>query len=249
MHVVAPYFFPYAIDPFMSTPIKILMILTSQATMGDDPRPTGVWFEELSTPYYAFVDAGAQVDIASIAGGKIPIDPHSLEADAKSTPSVARFISDATAMQKIQVSMKIDALSTEGYSAVFLPGGHGTMWDLPKSSQLADLLSSAWSNGKVISAVCHGPAGLVNVKDASGKPLLAGRRVSAFTNSEEAAAGLTDKVPFLLETRIRTLGAKYQSGTDFQPYAVRDGRLVTGQNPASSEKVAHLVLEAIQQTR
>ncbi len=233
----------------MSTTIKILVILTSQATMGDDPRPTGVWFEELSTPYYAFVDAGAQVDIASIAGGEIPIDPHSLEAEGKNPPSVERFLKDASAMQKIEVSMKIDGQSTEGYSAVFLPGGHGTMWDLPKSTELASLLSTAWAEGKVVSAVCHGPAGLVNVKDTNGQPLVAGRRVAAFTDSEEAAAGLTDKVPFLLETRIRGLGAKYESGPDFQPFAVRDGKLVTGQNPASSEEVARLVLEAVHETR
>lgn len=233
----------------MSTPIKILMILTSQATMGDDPRPTGVWFEELATPYYAFVDAGAQVDIASIAGGKIPVDPHSLEAGGKNPPSVERFLKDAVAMRKIEVSMKIDGLSAEGYSAVFLPGGHGTMWDLPRSIGLASLLATAWANGKVVSAVCHGPAGLVNVKDADGQPLVAGRRVAAFTDSEEAAAGLTDKVPFLLETRIRGLGARFERGPDFQPFAVRDGQLVTGQNPASSEKVAKLVLEAVHEAQ
>lgn len=231
----------------MSTPIKILMILTSQATMGDDPRLTGVWFEELSTPYYAFVDAGAQVDIASIVGGKIPIDPHSLEGEGHHPPSVERFLKDTSAMRKIEVSMKIDGLSTEGYSAVFLPGGHGTMWDFPKSKQLADLLSAAWTEGKVVSAVCHGPAGLVNVKDVHGQPIVAGRRVSAFTDSEEAAAELTDKVPFLLETRICSQGANFQRGPDFQPFAVRDGNLVTGQNPASSEQVARLVLDAIQE--
>ncbi|BEU98791.1 type 1 glutamine amidotransferase domain-containing protein (plasmid) [Acidovorax sp. DW039] len=233
----------------MSTTIKILMILTSQATMGDGPRPTGVWFEELSTPYYAFVDAGAQVDIASIAGGKIPIDPHSLAVEGKNSPSVERFLKDAAAIRKIEVSMKIDGLSTEGYSAVFLPGGHGTMWDLPRSAELASLLSTAWANGKVVSAVCHGPAGLVNVKDTNGQPLVAGRRVAAFTNSEEAVVGLTDKVPFLLETRISMLGAKYESGPDFQPFAVRDGKLVTGQNPASSDEVARLVLQAVHEAR
>lgn len=233
----------------MSTTLKILVVLTSQATMGDDPRPTGVWFEELSTPYYAFVDAGAQVDIASIAGGKIPIDPHSLDADGKNAPSVERFLRDKAAMAKLTGSFKIDRVTFKGYSAVFLPGGHGTMWDLPMSTKLTDLLSTAWAEGKVISAVCHGPAGLVNVKDANGHPLVAGRSVAAFTNSEEAAAGLTEKVPFLLETRIRGLGANYQSGPDFQPFAVRDGQLVTGQNPASSEKVAELVLEAVREAQ
>ncbi len=233
----------------MSTTLKILMILTSQATMGDDPRPTGVWFEELSTPYYAFVDAGAQVDIASVTGGKVPVDPHSLEADGKNPPSVARFLKDKAAMAKLEGSFKIDNVTPEGYSAVFLPGGHGTMWDLPQSAKLAELLSAAWAKGKVVSAVCHGPAGLLNVKDINGQALVAGRRVAAFTNSEEAAAGLTDKVPFLLETRMRGLGADYQSGPDFQPFAVRDGKLVTGQNPASSAKVAELVLQAVHEAR
>lgn len=229
----------------MSTTLKILMILTSQATMGDDPRPTGVWLEELTTPYYVFVDAGVQVDIASIAGGKIPIDPHSLETKGKNPPSVERFLKDPAAMQKIETSIKVEDISPKGYAAVFLPGGHGTMWDLPTSNDLAKLLTNAWADGKVISAVCHGPAGLVNAKDASGQPLVAGRRVATFTNSEEAAAGLTDMVPFLLETRIRDLGAKYESGPDFQTFAIRDGKLVTGQNPASSAEVARLVLQAI----
>lgn len=233
----------------MSTAINILMILTSQATMGDDPRPTGVWFEELSTPYYAFIDAGAQVDIASIAGGKIPIDPHSLEATGKNPPSVERFLKDEAALAKLEGSLKIDKVTPRGYAAVFLPGGHGTMWDLPGSPRLAELLSAAWAEGKIVSAVCHGPAGLVNVKDANGRALVAGRRVAAFTNSEETAAGLTDKVPFLLETRIRGLGANYQSGPDFQPFAVRDGKLVTGQNPASSGEVARLVLQAIREVQ
>ncbi len=228
-----------------ATPIKILMILTSQATMGDDPRPTGVWFEELATPYYAFVDAGAEVDIASIAGGKIPVDPHSLATKGKNPASVERFIADQAAMTKLNGSYKIDDISPASYAAVFLPGGHGTMWDLPKSTKLADLLSSAWADGKVVAAVCHGPAGLVNVKDTQGQPLVAGRRVSGFTNSEEEAAGLTHTVPFLLETRLRELGAKYEKGPDFQSFAVQDGNLVTGQNPASSARVAELVLDTV----
>ncbi len=229
----------------MSTPIKILMILTSQATMGSDPRPTGVWFEELATPYYAFIDAGAQVDLASIAGGRIPVDPHSLESGDANPPSVRRFLQDKHAMAQLEGSMKIDGVSVDGYSAVFLPGGHGTMWDLPASATLASLLDKAWANGKVVSAVCHGPAGLVNVKDVDGKPLVAGRRVAAFSNSEEDAAGLTSTVPFLLESRLRELGAHYEHGPDFQPFALRDGKLVTGQNPASSQEVARLVLAAI----
>jgi putative intracellular protease/amidase len=229
--------------------IKILFILTSQSTMGDYPQPTGVWFEELSTPYYIFVDSGVEVDIASSAGGQIPIDPHSLQAEGADPASVERFLKDKSAMAKLTHSSKLDRLCSTDYSAVFLPGGHGTMWDLPMNSQLVDLLSSVWADGKVIAAVCHGPAGLVNVKDTNGQLVLTGRRVSAFTNSEEEIAGLTKKVPFLLETRIRELGAKYERGVDFQPFAVRDGNLVTGQNPASSEMVANLVLEAVRHIR
>ncbi|WP_313127849.1 type 1 glutamine amidotransferase domain-containing protein [Stutzerimonas nitrititolerans] len=229
----------------MSTPIKILMILTSHATMGDPSHATGVWFEELSTPYYAFVDAGAQVDLASIAGGKVPVDPHSMAIDGKNPASVERFLSDSHAMKKLESSVKVDQVDVNSYSAVFLPGGHGTMWDLPTSTHLAELLSKAWVGGKVVSAVCHGPAGLVNVDDGYGKPVVAGRRVAAFSNSEEDAVGLSQSVPFMLETRLRELGANYVSGPDFQAFAVRDGNLVTGQNPDSSEAVAKLVLEAV----
>ena len=230
----------------MTHAVKILMILTSQATMGDNPRPTGVWFEELSTPYYAFVDAGAQVDIASIKGGAIPVDPHSVQDPSGNPPSVTRFQQDRTAMGKLTQSMSINGVAVDGYDAVFLPGGHGTMWDLPQSTELAALLSKAWGQGKVLAAVCHGPAGLINVKDEQGHALVAGRHVAGFTNTEEDAAGLTKAVPFLLESRLRELGALYQRGPDFQPYAVRDGHLVTGQNPASSAEAARLTLEAIQ---
>lgn len=231
----------------MTAPIKILMVLTSHASIGDTGHSTGVWFEELTTPYYAFINAGVEVEIASIKGGKVPIDPGSLKPAGENPASVDRFLKDTTAMGKITASLKVDDLSANDYAAVFLPGGHGTMWDLPNSVALAQLLSRAWINGKVVAAVCHGPAGLVSAKDASGKSIVAGRRISAFTNSEEQAVGLTKTVPFLLETRLRELGAGHESGPDFQPYAVRDGQLVTGQNPASSEAAAHLTLEAIQE--
>jgi putative intracellular protease/amidase len=241
----ASFTFPKGETQPMATDTKILLVLTSQATMGDDPRPTGVWFEELSTPYYAFVDAGLTVEIASVAGGNVPVDPHSIEAEGSRAPSVARFLADAAAMTRLRQSLALDTVSADGYAAVFLPGGHGTMWDLATSERLAGLLSMAWADGKVVAAVCHGPAGLVNARDVDGKPLVAGRRVSAFTNREEAAAQLTEVVPFLLETRLRELGARYESGPDFEPFALRDGRLVTGQNPASSERAAQLVLEAL----
>lgn len=231
----------------MGTSLKILMILTSQATMGAGGAPTGVWFEELSTPYYAFVDAGFEVEIASVAGGRIPIDPRSLPGSGETPSSVQRFVADERAMRKIADARPVDGLQAADYAAVFLPGGHGTMWDLPGSKPLAGLLGEAWAAGRVVAAVCHGPAGLINARDADGRPLVAGRRVSAFTNKEETAAGLAATVPFALETRLRELGARYESGPDFQAYAVRDGRLVTGQNPASSQAVAELVLEALRE--
>jgi putative intracellular protease/amidase len=221
---------------------KILLIATAHARLGSTGEPTGLWFEELTTPYYAFIDAGAAVDIATLPGGKVPIDPRSL---TDKPPSVERFQADAEAMRKIERAKRLATLNIADYDAVFLPGGHGTMFDLPESLVLAAALSDAWAQGKVVSAVCHGPAGLLHVKDAQGRPLLAGRIVSAFTNSEETAVGLTRSVPFLLETAIRDLGARYESGPDFQPFARRDGKLVTGQNPASSAQVAALVLEAI----
>ena len=225
--------------------IKILMIVTSQATMGTSNHPTGVWLEELTTPYYAFSDQNVEVDIASIQGGQIPVDPNSEQPFGKNPASVERFLKDPVAIAKVKSSLKIDQLSAQSYDAIFLPGGHGTMWDLPTSQPLAHLLSSAWQQGKVLAAVCHGPVGLINVKDSSGQAVVKNRHVSAFSNTEEVAAGLDKTVPFLLEDRLRELGAIYEKGSDFQVHAVRDGRLVTGQNPQSSEKVAQLTLQAV----
>lgn len=225
--------------------VTILIILTSHSTIGDTGRQTGVWLEELTTPYYAFLDAGANVDIASIAGGKVPIDPHSLNEAGGNPTSVDRFLKDAVALAKVEASTKLADLSVNTYDAVFLPGGHGTMWDMPENPTLSALLSKAWAGGKVVAAVCHGPAGLIGGRDLEGRPLVAGRRISAFTNDEEDAAGLSKKVPFLLESRLRVLGARYEKGPAYQPFALRDGKLITGQNPASSKDVAELTLAAI----
>lgn len=221
---------------------RILIVTTSHATLGEAGGDTGLWFEELATPYYAFVDAGLAVDLASIRGGKIPIDPRSRGTDETAPASVRRFMADPAAVAALEHSLAVSEMRADDYAAVFLPGGHGTMWDLPSSDALADLLGAAWDAGRVVAAVCHGPAGLVNARDASGRHLVHGRRVTAFSDSEEAAAGLTDTVPFALETRLRELGARIQVGPDFQSHALADGRLVTGQNPASSTAVAELVL-------
>lgn len=229
----------------MLTKRKILIILTSSATMGETDKPTGLWFEELATPYYAFVDANASVTLASIRGGPAPIDPRSVKARGENEANVDRFLVDEAASKALNETLPVRAIDISEYDAVFLPGGHGTMWDLPESAELAMLLGKAWADGKVIAAVCHGPAGLVNVKDESGVALVSGRRVTCFSDSEERAAGLDEAVPFLLETRLRELGGRYESIADFQPLAIADGRLVTGQNPASSALTAKLTLEAL----
>lgn len=232
----------------MANPLHVLIIVTSAATMGQGGEPTGLWFEELATPYYAFVDEGADVTLASIKGGEAPVDPRSLEPEGGTPESVNRFKQDEKASAALKNTKPISEVDVSKYDAVFLPGGHGTMWDLPESEALADLLTKAWADEKVVAAVCHGPAGLVNVTDENGDPLVKGRRVTAFTNSEEKAAKLYDKVPFLLEDRLKELGAEFESVGDFQPFAIVDGRLVTGQNPASSAEAAKLTLEAVEKT-
>lgn len=223
----------------------ILMILTSNATMGDAKEPTGLWFEEMATPYFAFTDSGAKVSLASIAGRSAPIDPRSLKPKGENDNTVERFLDDEVATKQLQNTIPIKGIDVDHFDAIFLPGGHGTMWDLPTSDVLAKLLNTAWTQKKIISAVCHGPAGLVSALDEAGNPLVKGRRVTGFSDSEENAVGLTDKVPFLLETRLRELGGQYECAANFQPFAVRDDRLITGQNPASSALTAKLTLEAL----
>ncbi len=227
----------------MSKPLSILIVTTSHGAIGNTGKRTGLWLEELTTPYYIFRDAGAAVTIASIKGGAVPIDPRSEEGDLPA--SAKRFRADPEAKRAFGTTLPINAVDVSPYDAIFLPGGHGTMWDLPESRDLAVRVAQAYEAGKVVAAVCHGPAGLVGAKRADGSPLVAGKRVSAFTNEEEEAAGLTKAVPFLLETRLAELGAHVETGPRFQPLAIRDGQLVTGQNPASAEKVAELVLSAL----
>lgn len=230
------------------TPIRILIVATSNGDVGNTGERTGLWLEELTTPYYAFLAVGAHVDIASIEGGEIPVDPKS-QTEEDRPESVARFLDDSDAMNRFRNSLRLDRVSAAPYAAIFLPGGHGTMWDLPESGTLANLVSAVWSDGGIVAAVCHGPSGLVSAKDGKGRPLVEGRRISAFSRSEERAAGMEDKVPFILEDRLRELGAEYASGPDSKPFALRDGRLVTGQNPASSSEVARLALSAIGEER
>ena len=227
----------------MPKPPRILIIATSAATM--DGGSTGLWLEELTTPYYAFRDAGADVTLASIAGGVIPIDPRSVKPAGENDASVERYLADEALKQAVAATVCFETLGTGDFDALFLPGGHGTMFDYPKSEGLARLVAAMSEAGKIVAAVCHGPAGLVAATKADGTPFVAGRKVAGFSDSEERAVGLEHAVPFLLETRLRELGAGYVSGPDFAPFAVRDGNLVTGQNPASAEQTATLVMAAL----
>ena len=233
----------------MSDGPRILIITTSAATMTGSDTPTGLWLEELTTPYYAFLDAGAEVTLASIAGGKVPVDPNSMKPAGENDASVERALKDAEFQALIADTPRFDRLDTSGFDAVVLPGGHGTMFDYPESEALAQLVSDFDAAGKVVAAVCHGPAGLVNARRADGTPVVAGRRVAAFTDSEERAVGLAEAVPFLLTTRLKELDARIEAGPDFEPFAIRDGNLVTGQNPASAEPIAKLVFQAIKEAR
>jgi putative intracellular protease/amidase len=225
---------------------RMLITLTSHTALGDTGRATGFYFEELAAPYWAFIDAGFEVDIASIQGGHAAHDPSSLKADASQRPeSVGRFLADPSAMAKLAGTLPVEATGAGRYDGVFLPGGHGTMWDMPGSAALARLVGDLFDQGKAVGAVCHGPAGLVAAKRADGRPIVEGRRVNGFTDAEEDAAGLTAAMPFLLETRLRELGGRFEGGPNFQPYAARDGNLATGQNPASSALVAGHVLDIL----
>lgn len=224
---------------------RILVVTTSNATMGPNGKPTGLWLEELTTPYFTFAEGGAIVTLASIKGGIIPVDPRSLEPGGVEPESVARYRADGLSSDALDQSHAVAALDGANFDAIFLPGGHGTMWDLPCNAALATLISQMWRNGKVVGSVCHGAAGLLSAVEVDGQPLVAGKRITAFTDAEEDAAGLTDAVPFLLESRLRELGALFENAGTFEPYAIADGRLVTGQNPASSEATARLVLDAV----
>jgi putative intracellular protease/amidase len=222
---------------------KILIVLTSHGTLGDTEKPTGFYYEELATPYYVFDDAGHTVDIASIAGGSPPHDPASLDSsDEKQPASVRRFLKDARAMAKRESTLKINEVSPGEYNAIFLAGGHGAMWDFPNSQPLIDAITEIYEAGGVVSAVCHGPAGLLNVVKEDGDYLLDGVAANGFSNAEEDKAGLTEVMPFLLQNVMIQRGAKFENGPAFEPYFTSEFRVVTGQNPMSSEATAIEVL-------
>jgi putative intracellular protease/amidase len=217
---------------------KILIIVTSHAELGSTGQRTGFWLEELATPYNAFVRAGATVDIASPKGGRPPADPKSVSGDSA---DVKAFQADPIAQAKLAATLPLADVS-ETYDAYFIAGGHGVMWDLVGDADLARLLGAGFDHGKIVAAVCHGPAALVGVTLAGGQPLVAGRRVNGFSDEEETAVGLAKVVPFMLEAKLKSLGGMYERGPTWGSFAVSDGRLVTGQNPASSLAVAQKTL-------
>ncbi len=223
---------------------RIAMIATSVGTRPDG-SPTGLWFSELTAPYWAFVDAGFAVDFASVTGGAPPIDPRSMTGPRGRGASVDRFEASPSAMAALAATPPLARLDAADYDALFLCGGHGTMWDFRESAALTRLVEAVDRDGGVVAAVCHGPAGLLPAIRADGRSFVEGRRVTGFSNAEEDAVALTEVMPYLLEDELRRLGGSYTSAAIFEPHAVRDGRLVTGQNPASAGATAALTMEAL----
>ncbi|UMB75501.1 type 1 glutamine amidotransferase domain-containing protein [Dickeya fangzhongdai] len=224
--------------------MKVLMVLTSHDALGNTGKKTGFWLEEFAAPYYTFKDAGADVVLASPAGGQPPLDPKS-DLPEFQTELTHRFKADPAAQQALASTVKLDSVRMEDFDTVFYPGGHGPLWDLAESPVSIVLIEAFERAGKPIGFVCHAPGVLRHVKAANGEPLIKGRRVTGFTNTEEAAVELTDVVPFLIEDEFQKLGGLYSKGPDWHPYLVEDGKLVTGQNPASSEAVAKALLKQL----
>jgi putative intracellular protease/amidase len=225
---------------------RIAIVLTSHGTLGDTGKPTGFHYEELAAPYWTFVDAGYAVDLASVQGGPPPHDPSSLPDDPDAQPgSVARFRADAEACSKLSRTVPVAELDPGSYAGLFLAGGHGTMWDFPNDRELGRVLSAAHGQGRILAAVCHGPAGLIAAARPDGSPLIRGVRLNAFTDAEERQVGLADTVPFLLESRLKQLGARFEKSSPFRGCAVHDQGFVTGQNPRSSRAVAERMLAVI----
>ena len=226
--------------------MKILMVLSSHDKLGDTGRKTGFWLEEFAAPYYVFTDAGAQVTLVSPKGGQPPLDPKSDEPDAQ-TDATRRFKADVAAQSALAHTGRLADVSGDGFDAVFYPGGHGPLWDVAEDKNSIRLIEATIAAGKPVAAVCHAPAVLRHVRGADGSPLVKGRKVTGFTNSEEAAVQLSAIVPFLVEDMLIEKGGHYSKAADWQPHVVRDGLLITGQNPASSEAAAVSLLDKLKQ--
>lgn len=223
--------------------MKILMVVTSHDELGNTGRKTGFWLEEFAAPYFIFLDAGAEITVASPKGGQPPLDPKSDTPEGQ-TDKTERFKKDPAAQKVLATTVRLDSVNAADYDAVFYPGGHGPMWDLAEDARSIALIKAFYTAGKPIAFVCHAP-GVLHRVEINGEPLVKGKRVTGFTNSEEAAVGLTDIVPFLVEDELKRLGGKYEKVDDWQPLAVTDGLLVTGQSPASSTPTAEALLKLL----
>lgn len=215
---------------------RILFVLTSHAKKGSTGQATGAYLSEITHPYDALIKTGATVDFVSVQGGKVPLDG----VDRKD-PINAKYLDDPAFVRRLETTLRPSEVDPDSYDAVFYAGGHGTMWDFPNAHELAEIAAKIYENGGVVSAVCHGPSGLINVKLSDGRYLVAGKEVAAFTNEEESAVGLSEVVPFLLADALVDRGAKHRPGPNWQPNVVVSERLVTGQNPASATGVAQSV--------
>jgi putative intracellular protease/amidase len=224
--------------------MNILMVMTSHDQLGDTGKKTGFWLEEFAAPYYTLKEAGANLTVVSPKGGQPPLDPKSDEADAQ-TESTKRFKADTEAQAVLANTGKLADVSAQDFDAVFYPGGHGPLWDLAEDSASIALIEAMIAAGKPVATVCHAPGVLRNVKGTDGKPLVNGKKVTGFTNTEEEGVGLTKIVPFLVEDMLKENGGIYSKVGDWQPYAITDGLLVTGQNPASSEVAAEALLKLL----
>lgn len=225
---------------------KVLFVITSHDELGDTGEKTGVWLEEFAGPYYFMKGKGVEVTLASPKGGRPPIDPKSELPDFQ-TSSTQKFEGDKEAQEVFSNTLKLETVDHAEYDAVFYTGGYGPLWDLADNETSVALIESFYSNDKPVGSVCHGPAIFKNTKDAEGKPLVEGKKVTAYSNSEEAAIDFTDIVAFSVEDMLKENGGEYSKGPDWGPYAVEDGLLVTGQNPSSSELVAELLLKKLEQ--
>ena len=221
--------------------MKILMVLTSHDQLGDTGKKTGFWLEEFAAPYYVFKDAGAEITLLSPKGGQPPIDPSS-DVDGAQTDDTRRFKADAEAQSQLAKTVRLSDVTEAGFDAIFYPGGHGPLWDLAEDKDSKRLIEAFAAADRPVGAVCHAPAVFRHTLGTDGKPLVSGRRVTGFTNTEEEAVALTKVVPFLVEDMLQANGGHYEKGPDWASFVLRDGKLVTGQNPASSAAAAEEIL-------
>lgn len=224
--------------------MKILMVLTSHDRLGDTGKQTGFWLEEFAAPYYVFIDAGADVTLASPKGGQPPLDPKSDEPDAQ-TDATRRFATDTEGQMALADTVPLGEVDPYHFDAVFYPGGHGPLWDLAEDNDSKTLIEAFYAANKPVTAVCHAPGVLKNVKAPDGSPVVKGKKVTGFSNSEEEAVGLSQVVPFLVEDMLKDNGGQYSKAADWQSHVVEDGHLITGQNPASSEAVAEALIKRL----